>query len=210
MKTSKPLTTMIAILLTIVLLLSVLSVAVMGIALDPDRMADMFRRHGQAMFVQTDGRRLEIAREIVDYLKFARDDLPAFQPHEQLHMADVRGIFRILYMLAVPGLPALAALWGLRRKGTLRTCGVVCVSFLAGAGAIALWGILDFDSLFLLFHRITFTNDLWLLDPRTDLMIQLMPTSFFVEYAAVIAVIFLAAVITLTALSLLLHRRYHP
>ncbi|MBR4082194.1 MAG: TIGR01906 family membrane protein [Clostridia bacterium] len=210
MKTSKPLTTILSILLTVVLLLSVLSVAVMGIGLDPIRMADMFRRHGQAMFVQTDGRRLEIAQEIVDYLKFARDDLPAFQPHEQLHMADVRGIFRILYMLAVPGLPALAALWGLRRKGSLRICGMTCIALLTCIGAVLVWCAVDFDSLFLLFHRVAFTNDLWLLDPRTDLMIQLMPTPFFLEYAILIAGIFLGAAAVLAALSLVLNRRYHP
>lgn len=210
MKTSKPLTTILSLLLTLALLLSVLSVAVMAVGLDAARMADMFRRHGQAMLVQTDGRRLEIAREIVDYLKFARDDLPAFQPHEQLHMADVRAIFRILYMLAPLGLPALAALWGLRRKGALRVCGVTCITLLAGAGVLFLWGATDFDSLFLLFHRIAFTNDLWLLDPRTDLMIQLMPTPFFIEYAAVIAAIFLGTTVALTALSLHLHRRYDP
>ena len=208
MKTSKSLTAVLTVLLTLALLLSILSVTVMGFGLSPRYMADLFRRHGQAMLVQTDGRRLEIAREIVDYLKFARSDLPSFQPHEQLHMADVRGIFRLLYMIAPLGLPAIAAIWGLRRKGSLRVCGVTIVTFLAGAVVIALWGAVDFDSLFLLFHRLSFTNDLWLLDPRTDLMIQLMPTSFFIEYAAVIAAVFFASAAALTALSMYLHRRY--
>ena len=207
---SKPITTIISILLTLLLLLSLLSATVSAIALDPARMADMFRRHGQAMFVQTDGRRLEIAGEIVDYLRFARDDLPAFQPHEQLHMADVREIFRLLYVLAPLGLPAAALLWAMRRKGALRICGRTCAGFLLLAASLALWGMIDFHSLFLLFHRVAFTNDLWLLDPRTDLMIQLMPNPFFIEYAAVIAVIFFAATVALAALSLLLHRRYDP
>ena len=198
------------ILLTLLLLVSLLSATVMAIGLDPARMADMFRRHGQVMFVQTDARRLEIAREIVDYLRFARSDLPTFQAHEQLHMADVRGIFRLLTYLAPLGLPAASGLWAMRRRGSLRICCFTCAGFLGLAAILGLWGMIDFDSLFVLFHHIAFTNDLWLLDPRTDLMIQLMPTPFFIEYAAVIAAIFLAATVALAVLSLLLHRRYDP
>ena len=41
-------------------------------------------------------------------------------------------------------------------------------------------------SLFILFHKLVFTNDLWLLDPRTDLLIRLMPIEFFISYAAII------------------------
>ena len=38
---------------------------------------------------------------------------------------------------------------------------------------------MNFDSLFTVFHRLLFTNDGWLLDARTDMLIRLMPTSFF-------------------------------
>ena len=45
--------------------------------------------------------------------------------------------------------------------------------------AILVWGLMNFDSLFTAFHRLLFTNDGWLLDARTDMLIRLMPTSFF-------------------------------
>ena len=45
---------------------------------------------------------------------------------------------------------------------------------------------IDFDSLFILFHKVAFTNDLWLLNPQTDLLIRLMPIEFFISYAAII------------------------
>lgn len=38
-----------------------------------------------------------------------------------------------------------------------------------------------------LFHHIFFDNDLWLLDPKTDIMIQMVPQPFF--YSAVTRVI---------------------
>ena len=207
MKKTQSLTAVISVLLTLLLLLSLLSAIVLAIGLDPHRMADMFRRHGNAMFVQTDARRLDIAREVVDYLRFARDDMPTFQPHEQLHMADVRAIFGLLYVLAPLGIPAALGLWLMRRRGSMKGCAVTCGGFLAFVAVLGVWGAVDFDSLFVLFHHIAFTNDLWLLDPRTDLMIQLMPTPFFIEYAAVIAAIFLAAALALLLLSFFLHRR---
>ena len=50
-----------------------------------------------------------------------------------------------------------------------------------------MWGAVDFDSLFVLFHRLSFSNSLWLLNPRTDLLIRLMPTDFFIHYAGILA-----------------------
>ena len=41
-----------------------------------------------------------------------------------------------------------------------------------------------FDGFFTSFHRIAFTNDGWLLDSRTDLLIRLMPTDFFMSLGA--------------------------
>ena len=43
-----------------------------------------------------------------------------------------------------------------------------------------IWALADFDGLFVTFHRVAFSNEGWLLDPRTDLLIRLMPTNFFV------------------------------
>ena len=41
----------------------------------------------------------------------------------------------------------------------------------------------DFNKYFVKFHEIFFDNDLWLLDPETDLMIQMMPLEFFIGMA---------------------------
>ena len=57
---------------------------------------------------------------------------------------------------------------------------------LAGFGAavaiglvLLVWGLISFDSLFTAFHHLAFTNDLWLMDARTDMLIRLMPETFF-------------------------------
>ena len=49
------------------------------------------------------------------------------------------------------------------------------------AAGLLLWAAVSFDGLFLTFHRVAFRNDLWLLDPRTDLLIRLMPSALFMD-----------------------------
>ena len=41
----------------------------------------------------------------------------------------------------------------------------------------------DFNAAFIKFHEIFFDNDLWLLDLRTDVLIQMFPEEFFNEMA---------------------------
>lgn len=55
--------------------------------------------------------------------------------------------------------------------------------FLGLAGLLALICALDFNRAFIAFHHLFFTNDLWLLDPATDLMIRLLPETFFAQVA---------------------------
>ena len=66
-------------------------------------------------------------------------------------------------------------------------------------GALLLWGLIDFDGLFTAFHRIAFTNEGWLLDARTDLLLRLMPVDFFIALAAKILLWTAAAAIVVFA-----------
>ena len=51
--------------------------------------------------------------------------------------------------------------------------------------------LIDFTKYFTIFHEIFFSNDLWLLDPRTDLLIQMLPEPFFVNMAKNIGISFI-------------------
>jgi integral membrane protein (TIGR01906 family) len=62
-------------------------------------------------------------------------------------------------------------LWQAAFLGGILTVGLVLA---AGAGALA-----DFNALFLQFHLVSFTNDLWQLDPARDRLIQMYPAQFF-------------------------------
>ena len=194
-------------LLSLLALLGMLCACVLVTGLNAPLMAQQFRTYGRA--AQVDEAQLPaIADEVVDYLAGRRDDLPAFQAHEQAHMVDVRGLFWLAMGVSALGIPAIAVLWLGRRLGALGVYWKATAGFLGVIALLVIWGAADFGSLFVLFHRVAFTNNLWILNPATDLMIQLMPTAFFIDYAARIGLLFAALAVGTTIGAAYLHRRY--
>lgn len=129
----------------------------------------------------------------------------AFNEKEQRHMADVQGLFhlakRVMLYGGIAVLPLLGlCLWRMGR-GLRRAIRNGLIAVLAMAGIVAIWAAADFDSLFILFHHIAFTNELWLLDPRTDLLIRLMPIGFFISYAVLIGGLWLLGMLGLLLIS---------
>ncbi len=125
----------------------------------------------------------------VSVMRFGVEVPSLYSRRETLHMKDVkalvRGVYRAqeatgLYLLAF----TLVGLWLGRRPflSLLGRCGtaggILTVSLVALAG---LASVIGFDSVFLLFHQISFTNDLWLLDPRTDMLLMMFPQGFFFD-----------------------------
>ncbi|MBQ8311582.1 MAG: TIGR01906 family membrane protein [Clostridia bacterium] len=152
-----------------------------------------------------------MAEMITDYLSgreqtfqfsFADSDgvsRQCFRDYEQQHMADVKVLFDLCRGVLLMSVLALLALGGgayaLRDQRR-----PVAQGFLAGVlgvllavVALAVWGVLDFEGLFVLFHRLSFSNDLWQLNPQTDLLIRLMPLNFFIHYAALLGGTWLGA-----------------
>ena len=118
----------------------------------------------------------------------------AFNEREIAHMADVAGLFHIAGAVIWASGLTLAALavwiqfgrktdWACVMKGA--QAGVLDIVVLACA--IVVWALIDFQSVFWLFHQLAFTNDLWLLNPNTDRLIRLMPQAFFERSAQRIA-----------------------
>lgn len=113
-----------------------------------------------------------------------------FNSREQAHMADCAVLFALCRMVLKVSLAVLAGMLiaaYLQRKSLHAVLTALIRTMLAVvlcAAVIAVWAVTDFEGIFILFHQISFTNDMWLLNPATDLLIRLMPTSFFMEYAA--------------------------
>lgn len=143
---------------------------------------------------------------LADYLAGRRETLadievavfgemqPAFNERELTHMADCRALFRLAgtleIALAVLAVPAVGFGWWLTERKRWFCLGVFAGALAVAAllGGFALWAVNDFGAAFEFFHETLFTNDLWLLDPRTDLLIRICPTSMFMAMGARIAV----------------------
>jgi integral membrane protein (TIGR01906 family) len=154
---------------------------------------------------------------LVDYLNGARGDLsmvatvngqvqPIFNEREITHMKDVKGLFdvehRVTAVLLGLGIALLAAgLFGRGWAKRLKRAGLIGQIFwISLLVFVAVWAAIDFDGLFRRFHGLLFTNDLWLLNPKTDLMIRMLPEKFFAAVAVHAAGWMLIGQMLLTAL----------
>ena len=190
-------------LLAWMLILFVLAAAIYGMAGNAGLITDEMLRHappGDTGLPETDYP--GVGRMITDYLTGRRTDFQyyrsdaegnsyaCFRKHEADHMADCRGLIRLagtlrwitggITLILLGTGPLMRAARKTFAQGVLRGLEIA-----AAAGLLILiWAAVDFDGLFVTFHRLAFTNDGWLLDTRTDLLIRLMPVSFFVSLGA--------------------------
>lgn len=159
------------------------------------------------------GRDLEKAtRLLLDYLNDKRDDLDmtadkfgvseqVFDRREKTHMVDVKALYAGAgTAMTFFGAFAAAMIFVLTRKtpkkdlpGLLKhgykTAAVFTVVL---ALALAAAFTLGFDRFWTAFHHVFFTNDLWLLNPRTSTMINMFPLEFFLAMCTRILVVFLS------------------
>ena len=54
---------------------------------------------------------------------------------------------------------------------------------------IGIYALIDWEKLFVSFHKLFFSNDYWLFDPATDPVILILPDGFFFQCLAVILVL---------------------
>lgn len=112
------------------------------------------------------------------------------------HFADCKGLFLLNGGALLVSLGIVVALLILNKKGVIeleRPFGFD-VSFFSGLGLLSVFTLLavlvslDFNSAFVIFHSLLFPGkDNWLFDPRTDQIINVMPTQFFMNCAILIA-----------------------
>ena len=136
--------------------------------------------------------------------------VPLFNEREIQHMIDVQALMRRVFQAAwiAVGALALAALaivatdFSAAMPALLRAVAIGGGGTIGVVGLVALGAIVDFGRLFLLFHFMSFSNDLWLLDPR-DRLIQLFPQGFFYDAALQIGVRSVGIGAAMTVVSLL-------
>lgn len=106
---------------------------------------------------------------------------PPFNEKELIHLHDCR---RLLSITANPINYCLLLAAGLAlalpgRHSKARAAWTATALILLPLGIFAVWAIADFNAAFTFFHELLFTNDLWLLNWNTDLLIRICPASMF-------------------------------
>ena len=131
-----------------------------------------------------------VASELAQYMAGGETGLSFLNERERQHMMDVRGIVTATgsvsrMCLSLAAALAVAAAWTgarLRRRMLPRAIGVLAavgLVALVAAGAALVIGSAGFEAAFVRLHELLFDNDLWLLDPQTDILIRMMPQPLF-------------------------------
>ena len=141
-----------------------------------------------------------------------------FNDQEISHMKDVKRLVRGVYVLAVASAVYLAIMviigFGLHRgwfvpdlAKRLTWAGSLTLILLVVFG-IAAW--VGFDTVFLKFHELSFTNDFWQLDPRTDYLVRIFPQNFWFDATMWVAIRVIAGglILTVAGSSYFVYGRY--
>jgi len=158
---------------------------------------------------------MKITEDLIIYLQGkAGDDIlePNFNQREILHMRDVQRLFKVGYILKYISILISAGIIAyFIKKKEVKLLGKYIFRglFINWAMLIVLWILinLDFNKYFTYFHYIFFNNDLWLLDPETDLLIQMFPEEFFFSMAVYIGVSFFTILAIIQGIGYLLSRK---
>ncbi len=142
-------------------------------------------------------------------VRIASVERELFNSREKAHMEDVRnlvrGVYRwqllslgyvLFYSVALLLVLKSGALRELARgalKGALATLGILLI--------LGIGSLVGFDALFLQFHLLVYTNNLWMLDPRTDYLLAMFPQGFFLDATLLVAGIAVAGAALLGAIS---------
>ena len=153
--------------------------------------------------------------ELNPVVRVAGQSRALFNEREVSHMQDVQHLIQLVFRLGW-----IAALY-LVGFGVL-SLALHQLAALPMLGRLLLWGaglsfallisvaalsFLDFGTLFLRFHQVSFRNDLWMLDPRRDYLLMLFPQGFWLDVTLRIAALTASEALVLALLGGLLARR---
>lgn len=159
---------------------------------------------------------LENKRGDLDFeAEFNKGSEEFFSQRDKQHMVDVKGLFikgkliRNVSFLYIIGFVALM-FWKKNFKSRVRKLAkygiAVAAAGIAPVIALVVLMNIDFYKYFTIFHEIFFTNDLWLLDPGTDRLINIFPQDFFTDMAFSISYLYIAEMAVILIGSLLVLR----
>lgn len=162
---------------------------------------------------------MDVTDKMMDYLIDRRDTLDmtaiiegqeqeVFGEREKAHMIDVKDLFlagkqlRDLFAIILCVLFLYFA--KMKREYLMDWVNQLRIFFISSFIAIAVFAAIistDFNKYFTLFHELFFKNDLWLLDPETDILVNMVPEIFFFETVLLIVTVFVISIIVTVLIS---------
>lgn len=153
---------------------------------------------------------------LFDYLHDSRDDLNVqhevngnvreiFDSREKAHMVDVKNLYlntiKVRNVLVIIGCLLFVISCLITKKqlitnmyvGYKRSVAILFSIILA----ILIYAAIDFNSFWIQFHYLFFTNDLFFLDPNTEILINMVPEQFFFDLVLRIIFMFISSVIVI-------------
>ena len=175
-----------------------------------------YQKLGTAASIGMSQEDLDKATEVLlDYIQNKRDDLKVtavvngeerqvFNQRETDHMVDVKklylGAMNVGLVGGIAGLLILIVAILLKQtKAALKGYLWGNAAFAAIFAILAVYAAVDFNSFWTGFHHIFFTNDLWILNPATDILIMMVPQQFFFDLVMRIVAASVAAIVILLA-----------
>ncbi|MDI3535778.1 MAG: hypothetical protein PWP16_397 [Eubacteriaceae bacterium] len=132
-----------------------------------------------------------------------------FNDDEITHMIDVKNLYQnVLFIRDFSIILILISFLYLMRfdqKLIIYSLFGGSVFYILFLGLIGIFFAFDFQSSFIKFHQLFFTNELWVMDPATDLLISIVPEPFFVALIQRIIInisAFLAGMVCITGIVL--------
>ena len=190
-----------------------------------------YERIGVAETIQvSDEELMRVTTELLDYMRGRRDSIEDiyavvagterrfFSDIEIRHMIDVRVLYDWLFMVRnVAFFVLIGLLLGLAliRQKILYVMARCSREIMAGflLISIIMVGIIAFDwyRAFEIFHLIFFNNDYWILDPRVDLLINMVPYAFFIHISIFIGLLLgIVPLVIIIVSSIYLRNIYKP
>ncbi len=158
---------------------------------------------------------LDISNDLLDYLKGEDIDLKKhFDEREVSHMKDVERLFYYGFIIkkALLGMLVLSIIYiGFDRKNLYKSLDIMYKGLYIwwiGILGIFILTFFDFTKYFTYFHLIFFNNDLWILDPDTSLMINMLPEIFFINIFRNIVLLFLIILFVLHFTIYILRKKF--
>lgn len=181
------------------LLIIILSISVQLTVFEKEEYKKLYEKYevySNSIYVkeELDSKKAElITDEILDYLNDKKDKLEGhnFSKEEVVHMKDVKNIFLIMRRMAqIFGVIILIEIILGRLKYIKSLLGNYVIA-LVSFSVFLFISIYNFDRAFIIFHKLLFRNDYWMLNPYDSIIINMFPQEIFMYFFIKISFLFL-------------------